>query len=104
MSAKANTTGPSKDPVLQEQTRLVRIAESNLKVKTEDAMELRFRATLLRKIQADLAGMNASLVTRLYEAVCEVEFPKEELQNFRKALQDRIARNLSLKEHAAPKA
>lgn len=94
-------TALPKDPVLQEQTRIVRILESNLKVKTEDPQELRFRASLLRKIEADLGTMNPSLVTRLYEAVCEVEFPKPEIFNFRKTLQLAIGRILSLKEHAA---
>jgi hypothetical protein len=92
-----------KDPVLQEHTRIVRILESNLKVKTDDPTELRFRGSLLRKISEDLPNMNPSLVTRCYEAVCEVEFPKDEILAFRKTLQAAIGRLLTLKNYAAPK-
>ena len=92
------TTPTPKDPALQEQTRLVRIIESNLKVKTDDPEELRFRASLLRKTEAALATMNPSLVTRIYEAVCEVDFPKPEITSLRKKLQTAIGRNLALKE------
>lgn len=101
MSTKATTT---KDPVLQEQTRLVRAVEANLKVVTQDPEELRFRTSLIRKVSADLPHINSSLVTRIYEAVCEIEFASPEIVALRKQLQAAIGRQLNLREHAAPRA
>jgi hypothetical protein len=97
-------TSTTKDPVLQEQTRLVRSLEANLKVITQDPEELRFRGSLIRKVSADLHSINSSLVTRIYEAVCEIEFASPELVALRKQLQATIGRQLNLREHAAPKA
>lgn len=92
------TTTP-KDPVLQEHTRLVRTVESNLKVKTDDPAEIRFRTSLFNLAGKSLAAMNSTLVTRLYEAVCDVEFPKPEMVEFRKKLQFQIGKNMSLAAH-----
>jgi len=100
MPAKPTTT---KDPLLQEQTRLVRSVEANLKVVTQDATELRFRGSLIRKVTADLPQINPSLVTRLYEAVCDIEFAPPEIVELRKQLQAAIGHQLNLKEHAAPR-
>jgi hypothetical protein len=97
------TTTP-KDPILQEHTRLVRTVESNLKVKTEDAGEIRFRSSLFNAASAQLSAMNPTLVTRLYEAVCGVEFPKPEMIEFRKKLQFQIGKNMGLAAHRTPAA
>lgn len=64
--ATATTT---KDPVLQEHTRLVRTVESNLKLKLEDRGEIAFRAALLARAAEVLPNMNQTLATRLYESV-----------------------------------
>ena len=88
-----------KDPVLQEHTRLVRTVESNLKVKTDDSAEIRFRSSLFNLAGKQLSAMNSTLVTRLYEAVCDVEFPKPEMVDFRKKLQFQIGKNMSLAAH-----
>ncbi|MDP3851986.1 MAG: hypothetical protein U1E02_26640 [Hydrogenophaga sp.] len=101
MPAKPTTT---KDPLLQEQTRLVRAVEANLKVVTQDPEELRFRGSLLRKAAADLPLINPSLATRLYEAVCDVDFAQPEIVTLRKSLQAAIGTQLNLKEHRAAKA
>ena len=93
------TTTTTKDPVLQEHTRLVRTVESNLKVKTEDPAEIRFRSSLFNLAAKSLPAMNSTLVTRLYEAVCDVEFPKPEMIEFRKKLQFQIGKNMSLANH-----
>ena len=92
----------TKDPILQEHTRLVRVVESNLKVKTEDAAEIRFRRSLFNLAAEQLGGMNSTLVTRLYEAVCAVEFPKPEMIEFRKKIQFQIGKNMSLAAHRTP--
>lgn len=89
----------TKDPILQEHTRIVRTVESNLKVKTEDPAEIRFRASLFNLAGKSLPAMNSTLVTRLYEAVCDVEFPKPEMIDFRKKLQFQIGKNMSLASH-----
>lgn len=92
----------AKDPVLLAHTQLTRFLESNLKVRTEDAMELKFRASLLRKIEAALPTMNSNFLARCYEAVCGVEFAKPEVIELRKKLQIAIGKNLHLSEYAAP--
>lgn len=93
-----------KDPTLQEHTRIVRTVESNLKVKTDDAAEIRFRTSLFNLATEQLPAMNSTLVTRLYEAVCAVEFPKPEMIEFRKKLQFQIGKNMSLAAHRTPAA
>lgn len=90
-------TTTTKDPVLQEHTRLVRTVESNLKLKLEIPGEIRFREALLAHVAGGIATMNQTLVTRLYEAVCDVEFPKPEVIEFRQILQRQIAKNMAIK-------
>lgn len=90
-------TTTTKDPILQEHTRLVRTVESNLKLKLEDRGEIAFRAALLARTADTIAAMNQTLVTRLYEAVCEVEFPHPEIIEFRRILQRQIAKNMAIK-------
>jgi hypothetical protein len=87
----------TKDPTLQEHTRLVRTVESNLKLKLEDRSEISFRAALLARTAETIGAMNATLTTRLYEAVCDVEFPHPEIIDFRRTLQRQIAKNMTLK-------
>lgn len=94
---------PPKDPQLQEQSRLIRTVEANLKVAFLDATELRFRGSLLRCCEASLASLNATHVTRLYEAACDVKFPSEEVTKFRTKLQLAIGKNLDLAKFKAPK-
>lgn len=86
-----------KDPVLQTNTTLVRTVESNLKLKLEHAGEIRFREALLAHAATAITSMNQGLITRLYTAVCEVEFPKPEIISFRQLLQRQIAKNLDIK-------
>jgi hypothetical protein len=93
----ATTTTTTKDPILQEHTRLVRTVESNLKLKLEDRGEIAFRAALLARTADTIAAMNQTLVTRLYEAVCEVDFPHPEIIDFRRNLQRQIAKNMAIK-------
>lgn len=92
--ATATTT---KDPVLQEHTRLVRTVESNLKLKLEDRGEIAFRAALLARAAEVLPNMNQTLATRLYESVCDVEFPHPEIIELRRILQRQIAKNMAIK-------
>jgi hypothetical protein len=87
----------TKDPVLQEHTRLVRTVESNLKLKLEDRGEISFRASLLARASELIGEMNQTLVTRLYEAVCDVEFPHPEIIDFRKVIQRQIAKNMAIR-------
>ncbi len=96
MSTKSKTA-VTKDPTLQEHTRLVRTVESNLKLKLEDRGEIAFRAALLARTAITIPAMNQTLVTRLYEAVSEVDFPHPEIIEFRQQLQRQIARNMDLK-------
>lgn len=91
------STTTTKDPVLQEHTRLVRTVESNLKLKLEDRGEIAFRASLLVRTAETIPAMNATLVTRLYESVCDIEFPQPETIEFRRCLQRQIAKNMALK-------
>ena len=91
------TTTTTKDPILQEHTRLVRTVEANLKLKLEDRGEIAFRAALLARAAEVLPSMNQTLATRLYEAVCGVEFPHPEIIDFRRTLQRQIAKNMAIK-------
>lgn len=90
-------TTTTKDPVLQEHTRIVRTVEANLKLKLEDRGEISFRASLLARASEVLPSMNQTLATRLYEAVCDVEFPHPEIIEFRRILQRQIAKNMAIK-------
>lgn len=91
-----------KDPALQEQSRLIRTVEANLKVSFLDATELRFRGSLLRCVEAALPNLNGTHITRLYEAACDVKFPSDEVTEFRKKLQTVIGKNLDLVKFKAP--
>ena len=91
------TTTTTNDPILQEHTRLVRTVESNLQLKLEDRGEISFRAALLARAAETVPAMNQTLVTRLYEAVCAVEFPHPEIVDFRRILQRQIAKNMAIK-------
>lgn len=91
------TTTTTKDPVLQEHTRIVRTVEANLKLKLEDRGEISFRAALLARASELLPSINQTLATRLYEAVCDVEFPHPEIIEFRRILQRQIAKNMAIK-------
>ena len=95
------TPATPKDPVLQRHTQIVRTIESNLKIKTDTPRERTFRTALLEEAGKQLPAMNQSLVTRLYEAACAIEFPGEEIVKFRLTLQRQIARNLNLTAPAA---
>ena len=92
-----------KNEELQAQSQLVRSIESNLKIKSPDALGLRFRGSLLLAATAQLDALNSQLVTRLYEAVCEVDFPKDEVCDFRNALQNKIAKVHSLRLYRSAK-
>ena len=88
----------TKDPVLQEHTRLVRTVESNLLIKLKpDDGEMAFRQALLDRTAKTTPAMNYTLVTRLYEAACKVEYPTDEIVTFRRRLQRQIVRNMDLK-------
>lgn len=89
-----------KDPALLAQTNLVRLLEANLKVITQDEMELQFRRSLIKSVASQLDTMNPGLVTRVYEAVCAVEYPKNDVTKLRVKVQSVIAGNLAF---AAPK-
>lgn len=93
-----------KDPALLAQTNLVRILEANLKVITQSEPDLIFRRNLIRQVAGQTETMNAGLVTRLYEAVCAVEFPKGDVVKLRDKLQTVIAGNLSFPTPAAKPA
>jgi hypothetical protein len=90
-----------KDPALLAQTNLVRLIEANLKVVTQDDAELAFRRQLIRQVAAQSETMNPGLLTRVYEAVCAVEFPKGDVVKLRVKLQTVIAGNLSFTTPAA---
>lgn len=88
------STAP-KDPALLAQTNLVRILEANLKVITQEISELQFRRSLIKQVSSQAESMNAGLITRLYEAVCAVEYPKGDVIKLRVKLQEIIGKNLS---------
>lgn len=94
---------PIKDPALQEQSRLIRTVEANLKVSFLDTTELRFRGSLLRRAAAEIPALNPTHITRLYEAACDVKFPSAEVTEFRGHLQNAIGKNLDLTKFKAPK-
>lgn len=101
MSAKPAV---EKDPKLAEATRLVRALEANLKITTEDPDEQFFRDSLARKITDEIETMNQSLVTRIYEATCSVEFAKPAVIALRKAAHTSIARHFDLRKPRTAKA
>lgn len=88
-----------KNEELQAQTHLTRMIEASLKVAVPDAIETRFRASLLNCAAAQLGVLKPAFVTRMYEAACDVKFPSEEVTEFRKALQRAIGRGLNLKQY-----
>lgn len=92
---KPSTT---KDPALLAQTNLVRLIEANLKVITQDEAELQFRRSLIKSIATQADTMNPGLLTRVYEAVCAVEFPKNDVQKLRLKLQSVLSANLGFPE------
>jgi hypothetical protein len=94
------STAP-KDPALLAQTNLVRILEANLKVITQSEPDLIFRRQLIKQVASQAETMNPGLITRLYEAVCAVEFPKGDVVKLRDKLQTVIAGNLSFPALAA---
>lgn len=100
MSAKPAV---EKDPALQEQTRLVRILEANLKVVTTAPEDLVFRNALIRRVIADLPIINQSLVTRIYDAACKIEFPQQLVVELRRVAELSIARALELKKPRSAK-
>lgn len=93
----------TKNEELQAQSQLVRQIESNLKIKSPDAIGQRFRAAMLQEATAQLAALNTALVTRLYEAVCAVDFPPADVCEFRNLLQNRIAKIHCLRKYRAAK-
>mgnify|MGYP000081241900 FL=1 len=94
-------TTTEKDPRLAEQTRLVRAFEANVKITTEDPEEHIFRESLLRRLIAEMPNLNQSLVTRIYEAACSVEFAAPILIDLRKAAHTSIARHFDLRKPRA---
>ncbi len=88
-------TSTTKDPALLAQTNLVRLIEANLKVITQDETELQFRRALIKSVAGQLDTMNPGLVTRVYEAVCAVEYPKNDVTKLRVKVQSVIAANLT---------
>lgn len=97
----STTPPPAKSEELQDQTRLTRTVEAALKVALPDADELRFRGALLRCAISRLTGLKGAFITRMYEAACDVKFPSDDVTEFRKALQNNIARSLNLKQFRA---
>ena len=90
-----------KNETLQAQTQLVRNIEAALKVDVPDAMDLKFRGSLLRKATAEISELSSGFITRLHEAACDVKFPSEEVTEFRHALQRAIAKSLGLEAYKA---
>lgn len=86
-----------KNEQLQASTQLVRTIEANLKIAVLDDSEIGFREALVRNAAEQLKDLAPGLVTRLYEAACDVKFPNASVTWFRKRLQQAIARNLDLK-------
>ena len=95
------STPTTKDPILQRHTQIVRTIEANLKIRVDNAREAAFRTALLAEATTALPAMNQTLITRLYEASCGVEFPAQDIAEFRIHLQRQIAKNLGIK--APPK-
>jgi hypothetical protein len=84
-----------KDPALLAQTNIVRLLEANLKVITQDDAALLFRRNLIRQVAAASETMNPGLICRAYEAVCAVEFPKNDVTKLRVKLESVIGGILS---------
>ena len=84
-----------KDPALLAQTNIVRLLEANLKVITQDEAALIFRRNLIKSVASAADGMNPGLITRAYESVCAVEFPKGDVVKLRVKLESVIATHLS---------
>ncbi|MBK1884131.1 hypothetical protein JIN85_17050 [Luteolibacter pohnpeiensis] len=84
---------------LQGQTHLVRAVAATLEIKVPNAKEIRFRAALLRKAVSELSQVKPSLLIRLYESACKVDFPDPEIIAFREACQTHLGRHLELSAH-----
>jgi hypothetical protein len=92
-----------KNEQLQASAQLVRTVEAALKIAVPDDTEIGFRDALIRTTADKLKDLNPNLVTRLYEAACDVKFPSASVTWFRKRLQQAIAKNLDLRGNPPPR-
>lgn len=99
------TTTPktTRSEELTSQSQLVRTVEANLKIHTlEDPLEKRFRTSLLARAEEALREMPQGLVTRLYEAACDVKYSTPDVINFRNGLHKQIGHHLGLRKFHQP--
>ena len=102
MSAKPNAT--TKNEELKGQSLLVRSVAATLEIKVPGNLDKRFRSSLLRRAKADIAGLPAGLLIRLFEAACAADFPDRDVVEFREACERALSGPLGLAAYKEPKA
>ena len=101
MSAKPVST---KNEELKGQSLLVRTVAATLEIKVPADTEKKFRATLLRRAEADIAAMPPGLLIRFFEAACACDFPDADVVAFRIVCERALAPHLDLIAYKAPAA
>ena len=94
----------TKNEELKGQSLLVRSVAATLEIKVPSEREKRFRATLLRRAEADLAEMPSGLLIRFYESACGCDFPDPDVVEFRLACANVLSGPLGLAAFKTPKA
>lgn len=95
---------PTKNEELKGQSLLVRSVAATLEIKVPADTEKKFRATLLRRAAADLAGMPSGLLIRFFESACGCDFPDADVVSFRVACERALAPHLDLSAYKATPA
>ena len=95
------TVPTTKNAELQGQSILVRTVAATLEIKVPADKEKPFRATLLRRVTAELAAMPTGLIVRLYESACGTDYPDEDVVAFRLACASALAKTLNLAAYKA---
>jgi hypothetical protein len=101
MPAKPTTT---RNEELKGQSLLVRSVAATLDIKVPADTEKKFRATLLRRATADLAGMPSGLLIRFFESACACDFPDADVVGFRVACERALAPHLDLSAYKSTPA
>lgn len=93
------TTPNSEKDKATGQSQLTRYVEASLMIAFPDPSEIRFRTSLLACATSEFGALKTCYITRMYEAACKVNFPSDEVTEFRQALQVVIAKSLNLRAH-----
>jgi hypothetical protein len=105
MPSKPTPAAPAtRNDELKGQSLLVRSVAATLDIKVPGPSDVKFRATLLRRAAADLAGMPSGLLIRFFESACSCDFPDPDVVGFRVACERALAPHLDLSAYKSQTA